>query len=179
MQTDCIPDLFGFVAVEGRPVVAALDGGSITSDAGALLLGATDRAVGLINRFAGCLPDVRRPELIEHEVKTLIGQRVFGLALGYEDLIDHDELRHDPVMAILAGKLEARREDCAPVAGKSTLNRLELSRPEPTRYHKISHDPAAIETLLVDLFLEAHGRPPKRIILDLDATDDPLHGHQC
>ena len=178
MQTDCIPDLFGFVAVEGRPVVAAFDGGSITSDAGALLLGATDRAIGLIDRFAACFRDFRCPELIEHEVETLIGQRVFGLAAGYEDLIDHDQLRHDPVMAILAGKLKARREDCAPVAGKSTLNRLELSRPEPTRYHKISHDGAMIETLLIDLFLEAHRRPPKQIILDIDATDDPLHGHQ-
>ena len=178
MQTECIPDLFGFVAVEGRPVVAAFDGGSITSDAGALLLGATDRAISLIDRFAACFRDARRQELIEHEVKTLVGQRIFGLALGYEDLIDHDQLRHDPVMAILAGKLEARREDCAPVAGKSTLNRLELSRPLPTRYHKISHDAAMIETLLVDQFLEAHRSPPKQIILDLDATDDPLHGHQ-
>ena len=178
MQTDCIPDLFGFEPVEGRSVVAAFDGGSITSDAGAMLLGATDRAIGLIDRFAACFRDFRCPGLIEHEVKTLIGQRVFGLALGYEDLIDHDQLRHDPVMAILAGKLEARREDCAPVAGKSTLNRLELSRPEPTRYHKISHDGAMIETLLVDLFLEAHCRPPKQIVLDVDATDDPLHGHQ-
>jgi hypothetical protein len=178
MQTDCIPDLFGFVAVEGRPVVAAFDGGSITSDAGALLLGATDRAIGLINRFAACFRDFRCRGLIEHEVKTLIGQRVFGLALGYEDLNDHDDLRHDPVMSILAGKLEARREDCAPVAGKSTLNRLELSRPLPTRYHKISHDAAMIERLPVDLFVEAHRRPPKQIILDLDATDDPLHGHQ-
>jgi hypothetical protein len=103
---------------------------------------------------------------------------VFGIALGYEDLNDHDELRHDPVMAVLAGKLQARRDDCAPVAGKSTLNRLELSRPAPSRYKKISHDPAAIETLFVDLFLEAHDRPPKQIVLDLDATDDPLHGHQ-
>jgi hypothetical protein len=178
MQTDCIPDLFEFEPVEGRCVVAAFDGGSITSDAGALLLGATDRAIGLIDRFAGCFRDARRPELIEHEVETLIGQRVFGLALGYEDLIDHDQLRHDPVMAILAGKLEARRDDCAAVAGKSTLNRLELSRLLPTRYHKISHDGAMIESLLVDLFVEAHHSPPKQIILDLDATDDPLHGHQ-
>jgi hypothetical protein len=115
---------------------------------------------------------------IEHEVETLVGQRVFGVSLGYEDLIDHDQLRHDPVMAILAGKLEARREDCAPVAGKSTLNRLELCRPEPTRYDKISHDGAMIEALLIDLFAEAHGSPPKQIILDLEATDDPLHGHQ-
>ncbi len=110
---------------------------------------------------------------------TLVGQRVFAMALGYEDLNDHDELRHDPVMAILAGKLEARREDCAPVAGKSTLNRLELSKAEPSRYHKISHDGPAIEALFVDLFLEAHGgRAPKQIILDLDATDDPVHGDQ-
>ena len=137
MQTDCIPDLFGFEPVEGRPVVTAFDGGSITSDAGAMLLGAADRAIGLIDRFAACFHDARRQELIEHEVETLIGQRVFGLAAGYEDLIDHDQLRHDPVMAILVGKLKARREDCAPAAGKSTLNRLELSRPEPTRYHKI------------------------------------------
>src|SRR5271157_3127495 len=178
MQTDCIPDLFEFVPVGGRPVVAAFDGGSITSDAGAMLLGARDRAIGLIDRFAACFRDGRCQELIEHEVKTLISQRVFGLALGYEDLNDHDELRHDPVLAILAGKLEARREDCAPAAGKSTLNRLELSRETPTRYHKISHDGAAIEALIVDLFLEAHARPPKEIILDLDATDDPLHGHQ-
>ncbi len=176
MQTDCIPDLFEFVPVEGRLVMAAFDGGSITSDAGAMLLGAADRAIGLIDRFAACFRDGRRPELIEHEVKTLVGQRVFGLGLGYEDLNAHDELRHDPVMAILAGKLEARREDCAPVAGKSTLNRLELSRPLPTRYHKISHDAAMIERLLVDLFVEAHRNPPKQIVLDLDATDDPLHG---
>ena len=103
---------------------------------------------------------------------------VFGLALGYEDLNDHDGLRHDPVMAVLVGKLEARRQECAPAAGKSTLNRLELSRPEPTRYHKIGHDPAAIEGLLVELFLEAHAAPPEEIVLDLDATDDPLHGNQ-
>jgi len=111
-------------------------------------------------------------------VETLVGQRVLGIALGYEDLNDHDELRHDPVMAVLAGKLEAHRKDCAPVAGKSTLNRLELSRPEATRYHKIAHDAAAIEELLVDLFIETHKQPPEEIILDLDATDDPLHGRQ-
>jgi len=178
MQTECIPDLFGFAPVEGRSVVAAFDGGLVTSDAGALLLGATDRAIGLVARFSSCFRDARSPELIEHEVRTLVGQRVFGIALGYEDLNDHDVLRHDPVMAVLAGKLETGRRACAPVAGKSTLNRLELSRPEPTRYHKISHDPAAIERLLVDLFVEAHASPPHQIVLDLDATDDPLHGQQ-
>jgi len=150
----------------------------VTSDAGGLLLGETDRAIGMMDRFAASFHDERRAGLIEHEVVTLVGQRVFGIALGYEDLNDHDELRHDPLMAVLAGKLEARRKDCAPVAGKSTLNRLELSKLESTRYHKISHNPAAIRKLFVDLFLEAHERPPRQIILDLDATDDPLHGEQ-
>jgi hypothetical protein len=178
MPTDCSADLFGFAPVEGREVVAAFDGGAITSDAGALLLGATDRAVGLMDRLTACFCDVRKQELIEHEVVTLIAQRVFAIALGYEDLNDHDKLRKDPVMAVLAGKLVTRRQDCEPVAGKSTLNRLELSRPEPTRYHRISHDPAAIESLFVTLFLEAHKRPPREIILDLDATDDPVHGEQ-
>jgi len=178
MQADCSADLFGFAPVEGREVVAAFDGGAMTSDAGALLLGAADRAIKLVERFAECFHDVRRPELIEHEVATLVGQRVFGIALGYEDLNDHDELRHDPVMAVLAGKLEAKREDCAPVAGKSTLNRLELSRLEATRYHKISHNPIAIKRLMVDVFLEAHQRAPREIVLDLDATDDPVHGEQ-
>jgi hypothetical protein len=178
MPTECSADLFGFAPVEGRAVVAGFDGGAITSDAGALLLGATDRVIRLVPRFAACFTDHRAPELIEHQVTTLVGQRVFGLALGYEDLNDHDELRHDPVMAVLAGKLAARRKDCAPVAGKSTLNRLELSRALPTRYHKVAHDPAAIEALFVELFLEAHQKPPEEIILDLDATDDPVHGHQ-
>ena len=178
MPTECSADLFGFAPVEGRRVEAAFDGGTITSDTGALLLGATDRVIGLIGRFASCFRDVRRPELIEHTVATLVGQRVIGIALGYEDLNDHDQLRHDPAMAVIAGKLQARRSDCAPVAGKSTLNRLELSRGEPSRYHKIGHDGAAIERLFVELFVEAHKSPPRQIILDLDATDDPLHGHQ-
>jgi len=178
MPTECSADLFGFARVEGRAVVAAFDGGRITSDAGGLLLGATDRAIGLTDRLAGCFTDYRHAELIEHEVATLVGQRVFGIALGYEDLNDHDRLRHDPMLAVLAGKLAARRSDCAPVAGKSTLNRLELSRPTPSLYHKISHDPAAIADLFVTLFLEAHARAPKQIVLDLDATDDPVHGRQ-
>jgi len=178
MPTECSAEVFDFGTVEGRSVEAAFDAGLVTSDAGALLLGATDRAIDLMDRFASCFHDERRPEWIEHEVTTLVGQRVFAIALGYEDLNDHDELRHDPMMAVLAGKLTARREDCAPVAGKSTLNRLELSKLEPTRYHKISHNPVAIKALLVDVFLEAHDRAPKQVILDLDATDDPLHGEQ-
>jgi hypothetical protein len=143
-----------------------------------LLLGATDRAIRLVERFAGCFSDGRAAELIEHEVATMVGQRVFGIALGYEDLVDHDELRHDPTMAVLAGKLSARRKDCAPLAGKSTLNRLELGGSGLTRYHRIAWDGGKIEALFVDLFLEAHRHPPQQIILDLDATDDPLHGHQ-
>jgi hypothetical protein len=178
MPTECSAEQFDFGIVEGRIVEAAFDAGLVTSDAGALLLGATDRAIDLVARFAACFRDHRRQDLIEHAVTTLIGQRVFGIALGYEDLNDHDELRHDPVLAVLAGKLSSKRETCAPVAGKSTLNRLELSREEPTRYHKIAYDEAAIEALPVTLFLEAHDRPPEQIILDLDATDDPLHGHQ-
>jgi hypothetical protein len=155
MPTECIADFFGFAPVEGRRVEASFDGGMITSDAGGLLLGAADRVIGLIDRFARCFIDRRDPELIEHEVRTLVGQRVFGLALGYEDLNDHDHLRHDRLLAMLLGKLSAKRSDCAPIAGKSTLNRLELSRSEPTKHHRISHDGTAIETLLVDLFVEA------------------------
>src|SRR5947207_14956560 len=151
MPTECSADLFGFAPVEGREVVAAFDGGAITSDAGALLLGAADHAIKLTERFAACFHDARRQHLIEHEVATLLGQRVFGIALGYEDLNDHDELRHDPVMAMLAGKLEARRANCAPVAGKSTLNRLELSREQAPRSQKSAHDTAAIEGPFVTL----------------------------
>ena len=178
MQTECSAERSMFGRVEGRAVMAEFDGGALTSDAGGLLLGAADQRLGLVRRIARCFRDARDPRLVEHSVATLIGQRVFGIALGYEDLNDHDELRHDPLMAVLAGKLEARREDCAPVAGKSTLNRLELSRETPTKYRKIAHEPAAIEALFVDLFVEAHARAPRQIILDLDATDDPLHGHQ-
>ena len=165
MPTECSPDFFGFEPVEGRAVIAAFDAGAVTSDAGALLLGATDRAIRMMDRLASCFDDVRCPELIEHQVVTLVGQRVFGIALGYEDLNDHDELRHDPMLAVLSGKLAARRADCAPVAGKSTLNPLELSRLEPTRYHKISHNPMAIKRLFVDLFLEAQERATNEIIL--------------
>jgi len=174
--------LFEFEAVDGKKIVAGFDGGTITSDAGVLLLGQLDRGLGLIRRLAACFSDRRDPRLIEHEVKTLVGQRVFALALGYEDLNDHDELRHDPTFAVLAGKLAAKRADCAPLAGKSTLNRLEH---KPKRglgkYHKIDYDTARLEALFADLFLEAHGgrrRRPKEIVLDLDATDDPIHGDQ-
>ncbi len=179
MQTECIPSQFEFEPVDRRRVIAAFDGGTVTSDAGGLLLGQVDRALGLSRRLAACFTDGRRAELVEHTVETLVGQRVVAQALGYEDLNDHDVLRHDPVFAVLAGKLQAKRADCAPVAGKSTLNRLEHGgAARDARYHKIGHDPAAIERLFVELFLDRHRRPPKQMVFDLDATDDPLHGNQ-
>jgi hypothetical protein len=168
----------GFAPVDGRAVVADFDGGEITSNAGGLLLGATDRAIGLVERFAACFADGRAAERVVHEVTTLVGQRVFGIALGYEDLVDHDRLRHDPVLGAVLGRLEARHGRCAPLAGKSTLNRLEHGGAEADRYRRIAHDGPAIEALFVELFLDAHTRPPKEIVLDLDATDDPVHGHQ-
>ena len=124
MPTECSSDMFGFSSVEGRSLVAAFDGGTMTSDAGALLLGASDRAIGLIDRFAACFEDGRVPGQVIHEIPAMVGQRVFGLALGYEDVNDHDGLRHDPVLAALLGRLAARHPRCAALAGKSTLNRL-------------------------------------------------------
>lgn len=180
MPTQCNAEQLEFSCVDRRRVVAAFDGGTVSSDAGALLLGKTDAAIGLIDRLAGCFVDERDPKLIEHTVRTLIGQRVFGLALGYEDLNDHERLRHDPVFGALLGKLEPRRRaDCAALAGKSTLNRLELHASQgSTRYHKIRPDTEAIERLWVQVFLDAHRAAPGEVVLDLDATDDPLHGHQ-
>jgi hypothetical protein len=178
MPAQCNPDCYGFEAVCGRRVEASFDGGVVTSDAGGLLLGLVWKALALPKRFAACFIDKRHPDLIEHSVETLLRQRVMGLAMGYEDLNDHDRLRRDPVLALLAKKLEACRADCFSVAGKATLNRLELSGGEATRYHKIAHDGAAIERLFVDLFLESREAAPEEIILDLDATDDPLHGDQ-
>lgn len=134
--------------------------------------------LGLTRRLGGCFKDSRDPTCIEHTVEALVMQRIVGIALGYEDLNDHDDLRHDPVMAVLAGKLTASHAKCEPLAGKSTLNRLERGKAEPTRYARIAADPAAIEKLFVDLFLNAHAKTPPQITLDLDATDDPLHGHR-
>ena len=180
MPTQCSAEQLEFSCVEGRRVVAAFDGGMVSSDAGALLLGRADEAIGLIDRLGQCFVDERNPDQIEHTVRTLIGQRVFGMALGYEDLNDHEQLRHDPVFGTLLGKLATqRRGDCAALAGKSTLNRLELHPIEGvTRYHKIRPVAQAVESVFVELFIEAHGEAPREVVLDLDATDDPLHGHQ-
>jgi hypothetical protein len=178
-MTECIPKSFAFASVGAREVVARFDGGHVVSDGGALLLGEVERQTGLLHRFAACFTDQRDPLRIEHSVEQLVKQRVYGLALGYEDLTDHERLRRDPLLAVLSGKTEPDQE---PLAGKSTLNRLELTRPladaAPRRYQKILFDPESADRLLVDLFVEAHAKPPHEIILDLDATDDPLHGQQ-
>ena len=179
MQTECISDQYDFEGFDGRRVVAAFDGGAISAHAGALLLRHADRAIGLFERVAACFVDHRRQEQVVHGLPALVGQRIAGIALGYEDIADHDELRHDPVLAVLSDRLEPKREDCAVLAGKSTLNRLEHAPSGwPTRYHRIGHDADALEALFVDLYLEAHDTAPERIVLDLDATDDPIHGHQ-
>jgi hypothetical protein len=163
MQTECSANEIDFGRAGGRRVVTDFDGGLVSSDAGALLLGETDKAIRLVDRFAACFRDRRHPAYVLHEVKVLIAQRVFGLALGYEDLLDHDALRCDPVLGVMLGKLNRTAETPAPLAGKSTLNRLEHAPAEGVngRYHKIGHDGAAIEALFVDLFLDAHAKPPE------------------
>jgi hypothetical protein len=179
MPADCNADQFAFEALGSRKVTAAFDGGAITSNAGALLLRRTDHAIGLSRQAAACFTDRRAADRVEHGLQTLLAQRVHGIALGYEDLNDHDTLRHDPVLGLVSGKLEARRSDCAVLAGKSTLNRLEHA-PEDAmhRYRKFTVDGEAMQRLFVDLFIQANTTAPSRLILDLDATDDPVHGHQ-
>ncbi|MGH7072287.1 MAG: transposase, partial [Acetobacteraceae bacterium] len=157
--------------------MATFSGGAITSDAGALPLEAADRAMQLSERLAAGSNGQQNAELFEHGVSTLVMQRLAGIAFGYEDLSDHVELRHDPVLAAPAGKLRAERAGCAPLADNSRLRRLELRRPEPTRYHKVSCDPTELDGLLGEVFVEAQMKVLAPIILDLDATDDPLHGH--
>ena len=179
MPTQCISEPLCFEGFDHRRVEAAFDGGAVTSDAGALLLRETDRAIGLIDRLAACFRDGREPGRVVHSLRTLIGQRIIGLALGYEDVNDHDDLRFDPVLALFSERLAPRRSDCAALGGKSTLNRLEHApRFTDDRYRKIAVKRSAVEDLFVDLFLDAHAKAPKEIVLDLDATDDALHGHQ-
>ena len=160
-------------------MVAAFDGGAGHLGCRGAAAGRDDRAIGLVRRLARCFTDGRAPALVEHTVETMVVQRIFGIALGYEDLIDHDELRHDPVLATLAGKLEAqaqglraaRRQEHAEPARARAVRACALPQDRPRSARRSSD-------LFVDLFLEAHTRRPSEIILDLDATDDPLHGHQ-
>ncbi len=188
MQTECNTERFDFQPLEKRELRGVFDGGAITSDAGALLLREVEAKTTIIGRFAACFTDHRDPELIEHSVGHLVAQRVYGLALGYEDLNDHDQLRYDPLMAVLVGKRDPtgqdrlrQRDRGKALAGKSTLNRLELSPPRAdakSRYKKITADLGRMESLFTDFFIEAHPTPPQQIILDFDATDDPIHGNQ-
>ena len=186
MTTECQSNQIEFQGLGRRRVVADFDGGTITSDAGALLLREVDLKRRIVSRFAACFEDRRDQRFIEHSAEALLAQRIYGICLGYEDIVDHEQLRHDPLLATLCGQsdVEGRRrrlsrDQGVPLAGKSTLNRLENSRPgKESRYCKIHWDEAAIRRFFVDAFLDSESEPPQRIILDLDDTDDPLHGHQ-
>jgi len=178
MNTECNQFVFGFHPLKHREIRAQFDGGAITTEGGGLLLREVEKRVGIVRQFAACFRDYRNPDLIEHSVEELVAQRVYGLALGYEDLNDHEELRKDPLLAVLVEKSDPVGEV---LAGKSTLNRLELTPATASakaRYKKIVADHAAVDRLFVDVFLAAHAPAPQQIILDLDATDDPLHGNQ-
>ncbi len=187
-MTECTQCSFPFAPHFSRDVVARFDGGQITSDAGALLLRPVEQRTGILRQFAACFRDYRRADLIEHKVSELVRQRVYGIALGYEDLNDHDQLRQDPLLALLSGKRDVageqrrRTQDRGKAgAGKSTLNRLELTPADAkadARYKKIVMDEAAVDGLLVDVYIQSQPQQPKRIVLDLDATDDPVHGEQ-
>lgn len=181
------PELL-FQDLGSREVVARFDGGQVTSDAGGLLLRELETKFGFVERFARCFSDHRDPDLVEHTLPELLKQRIFGLCLGYEDLNDHDQLRHDPLVAVLVGKKDPQgsqrvraRDRGKALAGKSTLNRLELTPVRAnagSRYKKIVAHLDDMQSFLVDAFVQQHLVPPKRIVLDVDATDNPLHGHQ-
>jgi len=173
--TKCIQARFRFAKHFRREVVGEFSGGAMTSDGGALLLREADQKMNLLARFSQCFLDGRNPDLIEHPVEQMLAQRIYGLALGYEDLNDHEQLRHDPVLGVLAGKAEPGEQA---LAGKSTLNRMELGDGRPDRYKKITFWRDAIDDLLVDVFLEAHTAAPEQIVLDIDTTDLALHGEQ-
>jgi Transposase DDE domain group 1 len=176
LLTECTQSSFEFAGVWSRSVMARFDGGKITSHAGGLLLREVDRRIGLLNRLSECFLDGRNQSRVRHSVREMVAQRVYGLALGYEDLNDHAQLREDPLLMLLAGSTDAQ----SPLAGKSTLNRLELAGEvgEEDRYKKVHYDADAIDRVLVDVFLQAHAEPPQEIVMDLDTTDLPLHGHQ-
>jgi Transposase DDE domain group 1 len=188
LGTECNPTSFDFQPLAGREITARIDGGTITSDAGALLLREVEARANVLHRFAECFDDFRDPELIEFSVEELLKQRVFAVCLGYEDLNDHEQLRRDPLLAVLAGRRDPTGQDRidprdrgVPLAGKSTLNRLELTPTRTTaksRYKKIAARHGRIDEFFVDMFLDLTPQRPAEIVLDLDATDDPRHGQQ-
>jgi hypothetical protein len=172
-MTECNQESFAFTAHFSRRVEADFAAGQVSTDGGSLLLRETDRRINLLGRLAGCFSDNRSPFLVKHQLSEMLAQRIYGLALGYEDLNDHEQLRSDPLLGLLSGK----RELDEPLAGKSTLNRLELVG-RTGRYHKIGYSAGEMDRLLVDLYIESHSTAPAQIVLDLDATDIPLYGHQ-
>lgn len=188
METQCNSSYLDFPMLGRREILADFNGGDISSDGGSLLLRKVEQLTGIIRQFAACFTDHRNPELVEHSHEHLVAQRVYALALGYEDLNDHDVLRRDPLLAAVVGKddptgkdRQRTRDRGKALAGKSTLNRLELTpvgADKDSRYKKITCQTHDVERLLVTLFLQAHPQPPQQIVLDLDATDDPIHGHQ-
>jgi hypothetical protein len=188
VKTECNPSQVEFEGVGGRKLVASFDAEHITSDGGLVLLHRVDRRFGLLKRFAACFTDHRAPELIEHKVEHLVRQRVFGIACGYEDLNDHAALRDDPLLAAVVGKEDPlgrdrreKKDQGHPLASSSTLNRLELTPADATtksRYRKVVYDAEAMADFFVDSFLDAHPKRPREIVLDLDSTDDLIHGTQ-
>ena len=174
-MTECIQSRLAFAGEGKREVIAEFNGGTISSEGGALLLRETDRRMNLLGRFSQCFLDGRKAAFVEHRIEEMLAQRVYGLALGYEDLNDHEQLRHDPLLGMLVGKAEPGKEV---LAGKSTLNRMELGDGTPDRYKKITFWRDAIDDLLVDIFLEAHSAAPEQIVLDIDTTDLAIHGEQ-
>src|SRR3954451_18484503 len=173
-MTECTQSRLPFDNHGSREVVAEFSGGTMTSDSGALLLRGTDRRMKVLARFSQCFLDRRNPALVQHPVEQMLAQRIYGLALGYEDLNDHEQLRQDPLLKLLAGKPDLKE----PLAGKSTLNRMELGDGTPNRYKKITFWRDAIDELLVNIFLEAHSAAPEQIVLDIDTTDFAIHGEQ-
>jgi len=186
MTTECSQSSFEFHSLNQRKVIAKFDGGNITSDAGILLLREIEKRTGLIAGLAECFTDYRDVRWIEHTVEELLAQRLYGMCLGYEDLNDHDQLRVDPLLAVAVNKADPlglnRRQESdrgKALAGKSTLNRLELGKRQgPDKYHKILAHEAKIDRWMVDDFIHAHENAPDEIVLDLDATDDLIHGNQ-
>jgi hypothetical protein len=172
-MTECNQESFAFTAHFSRRVEAGFTAGQVCSDGGALLLREVERKINLLGRLTACFGDGRAPLLVKHRLSEMLAQRIYGLALGYEDLCDHEQLRSDPLLGVLSGK----RELDEPLAGKSTLNRLELTG-RSGRYHKISYSAQGLDRLLGEIFIESHAAPPTQIVLDLDATDIPLYGHQ-